>query len=720
MANNYLKRFFSNKKTWEIFAWLTLIITALVLRIYMLEVRAMSHDESLHAYYSYVFYDKGTYQHDPMMHGPLLFHMNGLVFWLFGDSDFTARIVPAIFGVGIVALTLAYRRYLGAVGALVAGALFTLSPSLLFYSRYIRNDVYSVFFAMLWILGAFRYTDTGKLRWIYLMVFGMAFSFVTKEVSFITGAIVGSFFFANALWGILKGENFRTSPFSDMSILMLTAVLPFASSFVQLLAGRDVTAYQDPGGMVETSVLIGLMAVISMLIAYAWFGRRKDSADKGKAPGLGFRHWIVFMLLFWSIQCLFFSTFFTNPKGLLSGIAGSLGYWLGQHSVERGSQPVYYYALLVSLYEFFPAILAVGAATAGSQKDTFHRFLLWWTVGAWIAYTVAGEKMPWLVMHLVTPMGFLGAWWLGNIIKKTEWRQIYKQKTVWMIPAVSIFVFAVIGLFHAPSLQERDLVSMRLSMRWIRDLICGIALLYYMVWCLRNTGWKMWRQLVGMGLIAWLAVYTVIVSLNLSFKNFDLATEFLVYSHATPDIKETLREVESISERTVGGKNIAIAFDDETSWPFTWYLRDYPNQIFYADKPRPDAMKAPIVLVGPKNYDKVRPMVSKTHVKRSYILIWWPLEVNTSWKEIKETLLDTGQWDRLRQTLFCREYPGDDLRKWPYRREFEMYTDETQSDILNFRGNKKLWDRFILKCRKEKMMIFDVLRPAIDDFLKQK
>ena len=674
LINNAPNRHSANKKMfWEIFAWITLILVAFVLRFHMLGIRAMSHDESLHAYFSYVLYSKGTYQHDPIMHGPLLFHMNSLVFWLFGDSDLTARVVPAIAGVGIVALTLAYRRYLGVLGCLIAGFLFTISPSLLFYSRYIRNDIYSIFFALVWILGAFRYADTGKLRWIYLMISSMAFSFITKEVSFITGAIIGSFFLTNALWGIRKGGNFRTNPFADMSILMLTAVLPFASPFIQLLAGRDVMAYQTSQGRIESIILIGAMTLFSAVIAFAWFGLRKNSAEVGERPCLGFMHWVAFMLLFWSIQCLFFSTFFANPKGLLSGIMGSLGYWLKQQGVARGGQPFYYYPLLVSLYEFLPAILGIGAVTTGVKKDTFHKFLFWWTITAWILYTWAGEKMPWLVVHLVVPMCLLGARWLGNVIQEIRWGNAYKQKAVWMIPALPVFVIAVLGLFHAPPLQEWDLVSLRRSMRWIRDLTWGIALFYYIAWCRRKTGWKMWRQLAGLGLVALLFVYTVTVSLHLSFKNFDLATEFLVYAHGTPNIKKALREIESTSERTVGGNNIAIAYDDDTSWPFTWYLRNYPNQIYYGDTPGSDAMKASIILVGPKNYDKVRPHVSKAYVKRSYIQLWWPHHVKTSWKKIKEILLDPNQWYRLGQILFIREYSGDDLRKWPQRREFEMY-----------------------------------------------
>jgi uncharacterized protein (TIGR03663 family) len=385
------------------------------------------------------------------------------------------------------------------------------------------------------------------------------------------------------------------------------------------------------------------------------------------------------MLLFWNIQCLFFSTFFTNPKGLLSGIAGSLGYWLAQHGVARGGQPVYYYPLLVFLYEFLPAILVIGAATAGVKKDAFQRFLFWWTVGAWILYSGAGEKMPWLVVHIVVPMCLLGARWLGDVIQEINWRNVYKQEAVWMIPAVSVFVIAVLGLFHIPSLQERDLVSLRRSMRWMRDLAWGIALIYYITWYGRKTGWKFWRQLAGLGLVAFLFVYTVNVSLKLSFKNFDLATEFLVYAHGTPDIKKALREIKSTSKQTIGVKNTAIAYDDETSWPFIWYLRHYPNKIYYGDTPRPDAMKASIVLVGPKNYDKVRPHVSKMYLKRSYIQIWWPHYVKTSWKRIKEILSDPSQWYRSRQVLLLREYSEDDLRKWPQRKEFEMYVRESPS-----------------------------------------
>ena len=71
--------------------------------------------------------------------------------------------------------------------------------------------------------------------------------------------------------------------------------------------------------------------------------------------------WAILMGGFWLIQMIFFTTFFTNTvNGLATGVVGSLGYWLAQQGVKRGSQPVYYYALIGWLYEFLPAVLSIG------------------------------------------------------------------------------------------------------------------------------------------------------------------------------------------------------------------------------------------------------------------------------------------------------------------------------------------------------------------------
>src|SRR3989304_1631688 len=54
----------------EIAIFAVVILLAFVTRFYSLGLRVMSHDESLHTYFSWLLYRGKGYQHSPMMHGP--------------------------------------------------------------------------------------------------------------------------------------------------------------------------------------------------------------------------------------------------------------------------------------------------------------------------------------------------------------------------------------------------------------------------------------------------------------------------------------------------------------------------------------------------------------------------------------------------------------------------------------------------------------------------
>jgi len=95
---------------WEKAIYFIIFLLAVATRFWDLGARAMSHDESLHALYSYYLYSGSGYIHNPMMHGTFLFHANALIYFLFGDNDFTARIIPALFGVFMVFTPLFLRR----------------------------------------------------------------------------------------------------------------------------------------------------------------------------------------------------------------------------------------------------------------------------------------------------------------------------------------------------------------------------------------------------------------------------------------------------------------------------------------------------------------------------------------------------------------------------------------------------------------------------------
>ncbi len=146
----------------EIALFAGVMLLAIVTRFYDLGTRVMSHDESLHTYFSWLLYRGQGYQHTPMMHGPWQFHWIALSYFLFGVSDFTARIPAALFSIATIGLVWYWRRYLGSAGMLVAALLLVISPYMLFYGRYVREDVYTGFSGLLMLYSVLRYLEGGQ------------------------------------------------------------------------------------------------------------------------------------------------------------------------------------------------------------------------------------------------------------------------------------------------------------------------------------------------------------------------------------------------------------------------------------------------------------------------------------------------------------------------------------------------------------------------------
>ncbi|MCL4832386.1 MAG: TIGR03663 family protein [Caldilineaceae bacterium] len=785
---------------WETAAWILLLVLAVVSRFYDIGARAMSHDESLHAVYSLDLYRQGSYQHNPMMHGPLLFHANAFFYAIFGVTDATTRLFPALSGIGAVVMAWFFRRWIGRTGALLAGLLLVISPSLLFHSRYIRNDIFMVFFAMLWVYGMFRYLESRETRWLYLMAGGMAFSFIAKETAFMTGALFGAFIALLALWrslgsrsfvigglaavGVLAflfrpeagtghtlalgvvglallaaagllvvflrqegWQRFLKLPEMDLAVLMLTLILPFTAPLGYLVLPWEKVDWQSPAINNQTvarwGLLIGITLLLAIGLAWYWFSAARRDEEDAKRPSL--MTWAGLMLFFWAIAIVFFTTFFTNPlRGMATGIVGSLGYWIAQQAVQRGSQPWYYYGLLTLLYEFLPALLTVGGAVAvgrgllggrwsvtpvgdlpteqrggaesaaaspkakgspasssislspGDVRLYFVLFLGYWVVGAWVAYSYAGEKMPWLLTHMAQPMALFGGWWAGRLFSRTDWQAVRARQGFWMLLLLPALAFALLSLGKAGlPFAGREVENLGNTVRFFLALAATGGLLYAGWRWVQQGGISLALRLSAIGIAAILALLTVRFSYMLTYVNYDMATEYLVYAHAGPDVKRALAEIDAISLRTSGERDIRIAYDDDVAWPMSWYMRFYPNNVFYGKNPSADSMSAPIILVGSANYSKVEPYVQRDYVSRNYRLVWWPEEsYKGEWdaeagrskgltlSQIWGALTDPTRRSRLWQIWFYRNHPGETVTAWSHRHEFRMYVRRDIADIV--------------------------------------
>lgn len=392
---------------WEIAIYALLILIALVMHLWALDARAISWDEFENIWWGggWSLYTGHGYHHTPVTHGPFQAYSTALAFFLFGDSDFTARLPHAIFGAALVALPFFLRRYLSRWGSLAVAILLTFSPTLLYFSRFAREDIYVLFWTLLLVICMWRYFEERKARYLYIGAAALGLSFSTKEVSYFTVVLFAIFLLIVAAGELITGIRRRfdlkgLSAPTEWLILMGTLSLPLFAAGIELIPGVEL-----PGGFHWAKALtVVLLFAISAAIGLRWSPRR----------------WLISALIFYGIFTLLYTTFFTNLSGFASGIWGSLDYWITQ--AGRETQPLYYYLILMPTYEFLPLLFAfVGAIYYTVKGDLFSRFLIYWAVLSLIAYSLYGEKMPQISLYIILPAILLGGKFIAGLFQAFDW-----------------------------------------------------------------------------------------------------------------------------------------------------------------------------------------------------------------------------------------------------------------------------------------------------------
>ena len=94
-----LRLFFSFERIFIVIFLLTVL-----LRFWQLDLKLFHHDEAIHSWFSYELLKTGAWVYDPSYHGPFLYYVTAGMFYLFGDSDLTARLLPSLFGTLLIPL----------------------------------------------------------------------------------------------------------------------------------------------------------------------------------------------------------------------------------------------------------------------------------------------------------------------------------------------------------------------------------------------------------------------------------------------------------------------------------------------------------------------------------------------------------------------------------------------------------------------------------------
>jgi len=185
--------------------------------------------------------------------------------------------------------------------------------------------------------------------------------------------------------------------------------------------------------------------------------------------------WLTAAAIFVVRPILFYSQFFTNPYGswdthhsLLSpdrkDIIGGLTYWQAQHTVRRGDQPWFYYLLTLSLYEQLALLFGIGGVILSFfQRSFFRTFLVWWAVLAYGLFTWAGEKMPWLSLHIALPFILLAGYSLNGVVRSQRPRLLLAVGALFAL-LLALEVHSMVALsFEDPANPTEMLIYVQTS-----------------------------------------------------------------------------------------------------------------------------------------------------------------------------------------------------------------------------------------------------------------
>ena len=252
---------------------------------------------------------------------------------------------------------------------------------------------------------------------------------------------------ANRLLG--SGADFRLDLTSLVGaggflVFLITLTLPQWSAFsalfqdtllgwtnLTLAAPEGSPKIGDPvaGGNLIAFVVVAALGAASVYFGYLW----------------NWSVWWRCAAIFYPTWALLYTTFFTNYGGIKSGIWQALGYWVVQQGEGRGGQPWYYYFVITSIYEFLPILIGAIAAVyylRRRQRDAFDVFLVYWALITLLLFTIASEKMPWLVVGITLPFIALSGKFLADVARRIDWRSSLRMSGYgyMLIPGVPLFL----------------------------------------------------------------------------------------------------------------------------------------------------------------------------------------------------------------------------------------------------------------------------------------
>ena len=505
----------------------TLAIIALTLRLLFLGERPFHHDESLDAWFSLRFLNGEYNGYDPVYHGPLRFYLTAAIFWLFGITDITARLLAAIAGFILVFTPLLWRKHIGIVGTIGAMTLISVSPTMVYFSRFGREDslflLLTTSFVIFFIAFLVKPQGWHPTALFTTIILSMAIKESILLVIFLFGVLTLFLSIQESLSHIKQGALER---FPLLNSLLIPVIGLLSLTLILIWIG-------DSGGN-ETIIKIASYCGFLLLVTIGM--RVIPTTEKHHQPEVSIlkslrepnlKQWSISLAIAGITFVALFTQLFTNfsgpnttsaPHGALrNGLTAGFQYWSNQQSTgARGDSRWHYYLSMLVAYEWVILFIALfGIWKIIRQPTLFNQTIMWWALGGLIVYSWAAERMPWLIIHI-------------------------------LLPTIIIAGLGIQHVWEAASTQK--------SRRKITYFVAIILL-----------------------------AFTISQSIRTNFNGPGEPNELLVQAgQATPEVTAWTEQIYDLNRvfYAENGEHLSVQIDSDVYWPYGWYLRDFPTSTY--------------------------------------------------------------------------------------------------------------------------------------------
>lgn len=497
--------------TWEAILWAVIVLVAAVLRFADIGSMPLSPQETASALAAWnVYHGAAT----DMPDGSLLTYGTALIFFLFGVSDASARVLPAVSGVVLTLLPALLRRQIGALSSLACGLFLAASPTLVLYSRQVDSVMVVACLSLAVLAFVLKLDETRRIEWAYAAAVAGG-ALVTAGPAAFT-ALVGLACFALArMWhrGAAEEEMSGTMSLSQI--------------------GNRLG--QNPGDLREAE-LVGASRI-----------RRSVSAG--------------------AVTVLILATgLLLNLHGIQEGVVDAAGAWAGALAGAGSTGSLASLPLLLITYD--PVLTLLGLAGVIMVASTRHRTsggLLWWLAAISILSWAASGQSPEMTVLPVVSVAVLGGIQAGALLSGLREQQTRRDLLALASVAVPLLWLVVFALGHLS--RPNPVVPSIFGALPVTCLVLAVCVFGLKVGWGRMLGTI---GLIGVGVLIVLSVHTSSI-----LQRGEVEPPGVVVT--VGDVRALVRDVKEARDAMAAtGQEGPIRVDKSLEYPLAWYLRDVP------------------------------------------------------------------------------------------------------------------------------------------------